>query len=909
MSEQRITDNQEIDEQINTTDKLIYDTIEKNLDEDRGFLSQSILKNIRTLIEHIAMKIYARDKNISNLEDKYENIVAAKTYIGNKGEYRDIWKFHEFIQGAVGHRTPTGENAERLMLKYYEYLIKLKLFYKTNFSIDILTNINKFPLNTDESYQQYYGKIAEKLDEINYSLRKPMDDGRFYVQRVKPFFINEKIYYEVTLAPAKGNISKFDRITMYTKFDMDTSYAVKVKTLKKNVEIFDSDTEIRIISQWEISIRPCEINNFCKLLDLKVNIQSNHSEYRIIMSELTKYNRNLLDYIEMTDEYFDYIKASLKKIIKTTYIFDMLEKCKTIIKNNENGSNILRYLIYKFNNTIIKDQLVKEYNSKLSFLKLSYGCIPFDEMPYATSLINHNPRIYDLFQSIPVNNREHELLARHLQINTVEEGNLYTPIEELEKYGNVDELIRKYNSKLYLPRHNYRVIKKQKNLVYISGFETSSIQILNKINELTTSGIKGYSDSIKYWLKTDNYEIDDPNKKSIIEKMFENSRVALIYGAAGTGKSTMIKHISTYYKDSNKLLIANTHPAVENLKRRINVSNSKFSTIKSIISSRERECDLLIIDECSTVSNEDMLKILSKVNYKLLILVGDIYQIEAISFGNWFGIAKIAVEKKAIYQLEKPFRSKNDKLIELWDKVRNVEEDIEETLVRYNISQKLNSDILRKESEDEIILCLNYDGLYGINNINRFMQNNNPNSAFDWGMGTYKIGDPILFDDSERFFPIIYNNLKGIIDNIEIEDNKIWFNIKIDVVINEIDAENAGLILVDTAENYSIVRFSVNRFKDLDEDDDMKSDTIVPFVIAYAVSIHKSQGLEYNSVKIIINQEVEEKISHNIFYTSITRAMDKLKIYWTPETENSVISKLKQRFNGRDACIIRSKLS
>ena len=146
-------------------------------------------------------------------------------------------------------------------------------------------------------------------------------------------------------------------------------------------------------------------------------------------------------------------------------------------------------------------------------------------------------------------------------------------------------------------------------------------------------------------------------------------------------------------------------------------------------------------------------------------------------------------------------------------------------------------------------------------------------------------------------------------DNIEIEDNKIWFNIKIDVVINEIDAENAGLILVDTAENYSIVRFSVNRFKDLDEDDDMKSDTIVPFVIAYAVSIHKSQGLEYNSVKIIINQEVEEKISHNIFYTSITRAMDKLKIYWTPETENSVISKLKQRFNGRDACIIRSKLS
>ena len=93
---------------------------------------------------------------------------------------------------------------------------------------------------------------------------------------------------------------------------------------------------------------------------------------------------------------------------------------------------------------------------------------------------------------------------------------------------------------------------------------------------------------------------------------------------------------------------------------------------------------------------------------------------------------------------------------------------------------------------------------------------------------------------------VIYNHQINGMEYVKKYDSKD------DVVINEIDAENAGLILVDTAENYSIVRFSVNRFKDLDEDDDMKSDTIVPFVIAYAVSIHKSQGLEYNSVKIII---------------------------------------------------------
>ncbi|WP_366123861.1 helicase C-terminal domain-containing protein [uncultured Campylobacter sp.] len=47
--------------------------------------------------------------------------------------------------------------------------------------------------------------------------------------------------------------------------------------------------------------------------------------------------------------------------------------------------------------------------------------------------------------------------------------------------------------------------------------------------------------------------------------------------------------------------------------------------------------------------------------------------------------------------------------------------------------------------------------------------------------------------------------------------------------------------------------------------------------MAYAISIHKSQGLEYDSVKIVITREIEENISHNIFYTAITRAKKYLK--------------------------------
>lgn len=70
----------------------------------------------------------------------------------------------------------------------------------------------------------------------------------------------------------------------------------------------------------------------------------------------------------------------------------------------------------------------------------------------------------------------------------------------------------------------------------------------------------------------------------------------------------------------------------------------------------------------------------------------------------------------------------------------------------------------------------------------------------------------------------------------------------------------------------------------------MNDSTVVPFQVAYAVSIHKAQGLEYDSVKIIIKNETEERITHNIFCTAITRARNKLKVYWSPETEQSILS-------------------
>ena len=101
--------------------------------------------------------------------------------------------------------------------------------------------------------------------------------------------------------------------------------------------------------------------------------------------------------------------------------------------------------------------------------------------------------------------------------------------------------------------------------------------------------------------------------------MFAKSQVALIYGSAGTGKSTLINHISNFFSNQKKLYLANTHPAVDNMRRKVTASNREFNTIASFISEKNQhtECDVLIIDECSTVSNSDMRKVLEKATFKL----------------------------------------------------------------------------------------------------------------------------------------------------------------------------------------------------------------------------------------------------------------------------------------------------
>ena len=53
-----------------------------------------------------------------------------------------------------------------------------------------------------------------------------------------------------------------------------------------------------------------------------------------------------------------------------------------------------------------------------------------------------------------------------------------------------------------------------------------------------------------------------------------------------------------------------------------------------------------------------MKELLKKLQCWLLVLVGDVYQIRSVKFGNWFGLARYFLKSEIIYELNTPFRSR-----------------------------------------------------------------------------------------------------------------------------------------------------------------------------------------------------------------------------------------------------------
>lgn len=794
-----------------------------------------------------------------------------------------------FLRGLkyINRRIPKEGQAERLMLKYYNYLWEIRRFMRENYNKSILENLEKFPLDLDTVDSEYYEKVAKQIENIDLTKRN-VRVSRYYVHKITPFFVNGERYYEITLQLAGVYSTKYNRVTVYSKMTITTYYSIQIAYTETELELWGIRNNIKVLNDWKVAIDPTCLNKLSKMLMKHTKINRNYQEYVNLMEFLTETGMNLFELINMRKERFSQIYNRVFGTTNTHDFGDVLIQIRREYSKSscKVGKNTIGYAMLHMRDEILEDLLPNKFYPKRISEKLfvSSRCYPFEKNPMIANLVGTKTSKKDKESIIELldDSKVVSLVQPYMTIDNLisETGELLFKKSEIGS----DAVIENYNTSLddWERDKGYFIIEKE-GLVTIASYYDTTINILKRLLQLTHNVSLDRQEENERFIKNCGIKFDDIDKKIALKHLFVNSNIMLIYGAAGTGKTTLINYISRMFGNARKLYLTKTHTALQNVIRSLdkNIDNCDFEIIDSITRSNSAVIhDIVFIDECSTIDNRTMELLLGKIsNDALIVMSGDIYQIESIDFGNWFFYAKDIVKAKgASIELSSTWRTEKEELKGLWKAVREKSTIVTEMLsMEGPFSENLGENIFHLD-EDEVVLCLNYDGKFGLNNMNQYFQNANTNSkAFSWEEWSYKIGDRIIFTNTRRS-TLLYNNLKGTIINISYAKKSIIFEIEVKAFLTECQCEEETFDYVDTTEKGTIIRLEVVAWDD-DLSEEEKVKTVIPFQLAYAISIHKAQGLEYKSVKIVIPSSNAEKITHSIFYTAITRAKEKLKIF------------------------------
>lgn len=731
--------------------------------------------------------------------------------------------------------------------------------------------------------------------------------------------MNGERYYEITLQLAGVYSTKYNRVTVYSKMTITTYYSIQIAYTETVIDLWGVQNSIKVLNDWRVAIDPLCLNKLAKMLLKSTKINRNYREYVNLMEFLTETGMNLFELINMRKERFSQIYNRVFGTTNTHDFGDVLIQIRREYSKSscKVGKNTIGYALMYMRDEVLEVLLPNEFYKKCisNELLISSRCYPFEKNPMIANLVGTKTSKKDRESIIELldDSKAVSLVQPYITIDNLigETGELLFEKSEIGSNG----VIENYNISLddWERAKGYSIIERE-GLVTIASYYDTTINILKRLLQLTHNARFDRQEENERFIKNCGIKFDDIDKKIALKYLFVNSNIMLIYGAAGTGKTTLIKYISNMFGDARKLYITKTYTALHNVIRNLgkNFDNCDFEIIDSITRSNSAVVhDIVFIDECSTIDNRTMELLLEKIsNDALIVMSGDVYQIESIDFGNWFFYAKDIVKAKGgSIELCSTWRTKKEELKGLWKAVREKSTIITEMLSMDGpFSENLGENIFHLD-EDEVVLCLNYDGKFGLNNMNQYFQNANTNSkAFSWEEWSYKIGDRIIFINTRRS-ALLYNNLKGIITNIAYAEKSIIFEIEVKAFFTESQCEAESFDYVGTTEKGTIIRIEVISWDDeLSEEEKVK--TVIPFQLAYAISIHKAQGLEYKSVKIVIPSSNAEKITHPIFYTAITRAKEKLKIFWSAETMKSIIENFTtDEIEQRTLPIIRKELA
>lgn len=860
------------------------------LNETRENVSKRIITELKDLCVAALLLNGLRYTSLINLRTSWE---IALTDINTKF-------LSSFFQGLkyIDIRVPEDGQNERLLLKYYSFLWKMRCFMQTYYNESILENLERFPLDKNDEDEEYNKLVAASIETVCLSFN-PWRTNKYYVKKKTAFFVNKERYFEITLQLAGKYATKYNRLTVYSKIDISSYYPIQIGFEEVNIKLWDEvPSKIKVVTNWKVSIHPYVLNKLSHIIGVSKSISSQYQEYVALMDFLTKTGISIIDFIDFSDLRFNDLIERIYSNTNTDYFKETL----IILHNNYNsksekyGRNTIRYFLQSMREETVENIYSFERRNGLC---LSRSCYPFELNPLLYNLpnqkTNSNTVNRDVLRAIGLEKTKNYL--PYLRIKQMINSTGEIVFKENTIINNTDEL-NNYNSMLSQWDIKQGVdIREEDGFIYLNSYVNDTLSILKTLMGFAEYGNDGQIQLNNRFIKKTNPITMDRCKEVAIKNAFVKSSVIMIYGAAGTGKTTLMDYLSSLMAGRSKLFLTKTHTALENLRRRINApgQNSVFSGIDRIVRSNNPiNYDLVFVDECSTIDNRTMVRLLNKINDNtLLVLAGDIYQIESIDFGNWFFYAKDILPSKAVVELNSTWRTEDENIKSLWEEVRFKKQLITEKLVIDGpFSENINKSIFQRNNDDEVVLCLNYDGKFGLNSVNGYFQDANPSKeVFTWQEWKYKVGDPVLFNESKRF-PLLYNNLKGWIIEIKKGTDRIEFTIDVALLLTAVDAKDCEFEIISVSEDKTRIKFSIYLYDDTQSDDEnevARMRSVIPFQLAYAVSIHKAQGLEYDSIKIIIPSSNSERITHGVFYTAITRAKKCIKIYWSSDTMRKVL--------------------